>query len=105
MPLFLALLLLVLTGFSLYERTHQKKIRMEATGSNVPDPKSSPFSQAVVELVATAGGVYLALIALVNFVQVDVPASIMFLGVKFEPLAGLSLFIALVQPYFTRRNR
>lgn len=105
MALALALVLILLTGLSLHERTRQKTVRATATaGDGQPQPVTSPFSQAVVELVATAGGVYLALIALVNFLKIAVPPAVTLLGVSFEPVAALSLLIALVQPYILKRK-
>lgn len=104
MAMAIAILLILLTGLSLHERTRQKSVRMAAAGEGQPQPASSPFSQAVVELVATAGGVYLALIALVNFLHIAVPSAVTLLGVSFEPIAAISLLIALIQPYVLKRK-
>ena len=105
MALAFAIILILLTGLSLHERTRQKKVRLSAAaGDGQPQPVTSPFSQAVVELVATAGGVYLALIALVNFLKIAVPSTVTLWGVSFEPVAAISLLIALVQPYVLKRK-
>jgi hypothetical protein len=63
--------------------------------------KSTPFSAAVQELVATAGGVYLSLIALVSFLRLDVPEKVT-LGVSFDPLALLAICVAVTQPWWRR---
>jgi len=64
------------------------------------EPRISPFSQAIMDLLATAGGVYLALLLVQNFLQITIPTHITIYGYEFEPLAALSLVIAVFQPYF-----
>jgi protein-S-isoprenylcysteine O-methyltransferase Ste14 len=97
------LVVLVMLGvivLSVNERVRRKSVRMLADGD--PPQKSSPFSVAVVDLVATAGGIYVALIALVNFLKMDVPPLVQIGGTKIEPLAALALFLAVVQPFVQR---
>lgn len=79
-----------------HKRTHQRSEELPV------EPRSSALSQALVELVATAGGIYLALILLRNFLKVEIPESIAVFGVKVEPMAGLALLLSLVQPYFAQ---
>ena len=64
--------------------------------------KVSPLSTAVQELVATAGGVYLSVIALVSFLKLDIPEKITALEISFDPLALLALGVAVTQPWWSR---
>lgn len=95
----LAVGLVALTYLSLAERArgHERALRR---GEELPvEPRSSRFSQALVELIGTAGGIYLALVLARNFLKVDLPERVAVLGFQVEPLATLSLLLALVQPY------
>jgi hypothetical protein len=65
------------------------------------EPKQSAFSQAAVDLLATAGGIYLALLLIRNFLQITVPDEIVIYGFQLEPLAALSLLVAVFQPYLS----
>lgn len=88
--------LLVLLGFSVAVRISLIERRQSA--APVIDPKPSPLSQAVQQLVEAAGGIYLALVMLVSFLQLDVPEKVFFLGVGIDPLALFSLVVASLQP-------
>lgn len=90
---------LALSYLSLGQRIQEKQ-RSKKRGHELPvEPQESAFSQALVELLATAGGIYLALLLLRNFLQIDVPQHIVILGLQLEPIAALSLLIAIFQPY------
>lgn len=62
---------------------------------------SSPLSNAVAELVGTAGGIYLSLELLFSFLQLpdnwwsDTTFVV-------EPLAAVSLVLAIIQPFVQR---
>lgn len=60
--------------------------------------KPSPLSQAVQDLIATAGGVYLSIIMLVSFLRIDTPERINFFMVSVDPIALLALTLAVIQP-------
>ena len=62
--------------------------------------KATPFSAAVQELVATAGGVYLSVIALTSFLRLDIPEKVACAGISFDPLALLAIFVAVTQPWW-----
>lgn len=62
------------------------------------ETKPSPLSLAIQELVAVAGGLYLALILLVSFLKVDIPEKIFIYNVGLDPLACTAIILALVQP-------
>ncbi|HHY45688.1 MAG TPA: hypothetical protein GX506_00110 [Firmicutes bacterium] len=86
--------------FSIMERTRQKRERWaEVTPS---EPRSSPLSEAIVEFVGVSGGIYLALIMLINFLQLNIPEKIALWGVEFDPVAALSMLFGAIQPFALR---
>ncbi|HHT71010.1 MAG: hypothetical protein WAO22_08490 [bacterium] len=84
---------------SLSRRVEEKQRARKKSRELPIEPRESPFSQATVDLLATAGGVYLALLLIRNFLQITVPEHIVICGLQLEPLAALSLLIAVFQPY------
>lgn len=86
-------LLLILVGCSLWLRVRQ--YRDDIFGV---ETRASPLSMAVQELVATAGGVYLAIIALTSFLKMDMPDRVSLMQVSVDPLALTAIGLALVQP-------
>lgn len=93
--------LLVLVGgavlFSVREKQRQIVLR-EMAG---PSDRSSPLSRAIAELVGTAGGIYLSLNLARDFLALSVPDRVAVWPWRFEvePLAAVSLTLALIQPY------
>ncbi len=90
-------LLLILVGCSLWLRVRQ--YRDDIFGV---ETRASPLSMAVQELVATAGGVYLAIIALTSFLKMDMPDRVSLMQVSVDPLALTAIGLALVQPLVGR---
>jgi hypothetical protein len=81
----------------------QNKTRLEPQEFQVPEhAKTSPFSQSLQELIATAGGIYLSLILLVSFLHIEIADRWLVFGVKMDPLAFTALALSLVQPVFLR---
>ena len=69
--------------------------------ANLPvDSMPSPFSRALTELLASAGGIYLSLMLLVQFLSVELPSQIHIFGLDIEPLALAAILIASIQPFF-----
>ncbi len=64
--------------------------------------RPSPLSQALAGLVGTAGGIYLSLVLLFTFLGLEVPERVRVWGVQVEPLAALSIALAVVQPFIVR---
>jgi formate-dependent nitrite reductase membrane component NrfD len=60
--------------------------------------KGSAISRALEELAALAGGIYLALLMIVTFLGMELPEKTSFIGFSANPLALLSLVLALIQP-------
>ncbi|MBP2650274.1 MAG: hypothetical protein H6Q74_1099 [Firmicutes bacterium] len=69
-----------------------------AKSSDQFDPITTPLSMAVQELVATSGGIYLAIIALTSFLKLDMPEKISLYEVTVDPLALGAITLALAQP-------
>lgn len=93
MVILLMVVLLILIALSLWLRVRRYRNTFEGV-----DPRPTPFSLAVQELVATAGGVYLAIIALTSFLRLDIPEKITLTKVAVDPLAMLAIGVAVVQP-------
>lgn len=92
----IVLLLLLAIGASLFLRANQKK---RTKAHQIPEhAKSSPFSESLQELIAMAGGIYLSLVLLVAFLQLEITEHFFLYEVSFDPLAFISLALAVVQP-------
>ncbi|NPV53573.1 MAG: hypothetical protein HPY71_08615 [Firmicutes bacterium] len=100
--LILLIILLALVFLSIRERVASRVKRSEEKEPSLPEPRSSPLSEAIVEFVGTAGGIYLALIMLINFLKITVPERASFFGVKLDPVAALSIFLTIIQPFLNR---
>ncbi|NLP17761.1 MAG: hypothetical protein GX376_01575 [Firmicutes bacterium] len=84
-----------------------ERVRVKGTtgteGRELPmEPRPSPFSLALGELLAVAGGIYLALLMAVTFLGLEIPTRISFGTFHIEPLAAVSLVLALIQPLLAR---
>lgn len=64
--------------------------------------KPSPLSQALQEMVGTAGGIYLSLVLLALFLQVSLDEKWLIFGTKMDPLAFMALLLAILQPLLKR---
>ncbi|MDT8901353.1 hypothetical protein [Anaeroselena agilis] len=97
MVIVLVLVLLGLIVLSLWLR-----VRFNRDSVAGVETKSSPVALAVQELVATAGGVYLAIVALTSFLKLDMPDKVSLMAVAVDPLAVTAIVLAIVQPLFSR---
>ncbi len=59
---------------------------------------ASPLSESVSQLVGIAGGIYVALVLLFGFLEIEYPAKILIVHVSCNPLALVSMLLACVQP-------
>lgn len=99
----LIVLLLLAITLSLVQRVFEKK---RSEKQELPEHvKKSPFSEALQELIATAGGIYLSLVLLVSFLQIDLAEEWFVFDVGMDPLAFISLLISVVQPFFVKLSR
>ncbi|MBO8128829.1 MAG: hypothetical protein H0Z39_06480 [Peptococcaceae bacterium] len=69
------------------------------------EPKQSPLSQALVNLIGVAGGIYLSLTLLFTFLELDIPQKIKLGGIETELLATVSIALAIVQPFLINLYR
>ncbi len=90
---------IALLSLSVSKRVRLRKLRMAGYQNLPTDPLESPVSRAVSEMLGVAGGIYLALLMLVSFLQIKIPSMINMFGMEIEPLALISIIITLFQPY------
>lgn len=93
--IFFCLFLLLL--FSLAVKT-KKGLRKQRSIAELENIIESPISFAIAELVAIAGGIYLALILLTTFLKVSMPERLVFFDWSVDYLAAIAILIALLQP-------
>ncbi len=98
--LIIVIAVLALMLISVRERIRIKEIRERAWDGS--ETKSSPLSQAIANLIGTAGGIYLSLVMLFSFMEVQLPGKINLLKLELEPLAAFSFTLAIVQPFVIR---
>jgi hypothetical protein len=59
----------------------------------------SPVGEALREFVSVAGGTYLGLSALAEFLKLELPEHVSLWGVTFDPLALIALMLGLLTPF------
>lgn len=94
----LILVIIFLLVLSVRERVRRQMYREK----NLSESKPSPLSQALTNLVGVAGGIYLSLEVISSFVELTIPERLQLGGISMEPIAAVSILMALVQPYFQR---
>lgn len=94
-----SLVVLLLVVLSLRERMRQRYLREKDWGF-IGEAKSSQISQALTNLIGVAGGIYLTLVVMVTFLELQIPERVTFGRISLEPLAAVSILISLAQPYF-----
>lgn len=95
------LVVLLLIVVSLRERIRWQQMR-DKNWDAIGEAKSSPLSQAIVSLVGTAGGIYLSLVLVQTFLEFEIPRYMYIGGFALEPLATISIALAIVQPFVNR---
>ncbi len=94
---FQVLVIFLIMGLSL----RRKMVLRMRTDTSLPvDAMPSPFSRALTELLSIAGGIYLSLMLLVQFLAVELPAQVNIWGLEIDPLALAAVIIASIQPFF-----
>ena len=96
-----AALVLVFVGLSVKERMRLSMFR-EKSWDFFPEGKPSPLSQAVLNLMGLAGGIYLSLVMLLDFLKFQLPERIHLGQIQLEPLAAVSVALAVIQPFVSR---
>lgn len=96
----LLLLVLVLMALSVRQRIQNLNLRKRSWDGS--ETKASPLSNALTGLIGTAGGIYLSMVMLFSFMELNVPGKIMVFSVGLEPMAAVSFALAIIQPFFIR---
>jgi len=94
-------LLVLALGLSIKERIRLSLLR-EKTFDSFPETKASPLSNAVLNLIGLAGGIYLSLVMLLDFLKIQLPSKVAIGQVQVEPLAALSIALAIAQPFILK---
>jgi hypothetical protein len=94
-----SLIVFLLIILSLRERVRQRYMREKDWGF-IGEAKSSQISQALTNLIGVAGGIYLTLVILAAFLELQLPERVSLGRISLEPLAAVSILISLAQPYF-----
>ncbi|MCL6638450.1 MAG: hypothetical protein K6T80_02050 [Firmicutes bacterium] len=95
------LIVLGLVVLSLRERVRHRLAR-DKDWSAIGETRASPLALAITNMIGVAGGIYLTLVVLVAFLELQVPARVQVAGLSLEPLAAVSFALAIVQPYMYR---
>lgn len=95
------LIVLLLVMLSLKERVFLQRYR-EKNWEVIGESKSSPLSKALGNLIGVAGGIYLSLVLLCTFLELQVPIRVQMWQFSVEPLATISFFLAVAQPYLQK---
>ncbi len=101
------IIILAVVWLSIRERMKLGIFR-ERSWETLAEGRSSPFSQAVLNLVGFAGGIYLSLVMLLDFMKFQIPDRIQFGSMEIEPLAAFSITLAIIQPFLInifKRNK
>lgn len=97
----LGIVVLFMTVLSVRERIKLYSYREKDWGT-LGESKSSPLSMALTNLYGVAGGIYLSLVLICTFVELQLPERVHLGQFSLEPLAAISITMALVQPYFQK---
>ena len=60
------------------------------------------MSLAIQDLIGTAGGIYLAITLLISFLKIVIPDKIIIFAIEVEPIALISILLAVFQPVIER---
>jgi len=102
-----AILAIVLVLLALYISLGVRVNRIQAIRERKgPESKPSPLGEAIKDFVAVAGGVYLGLTTLAEFLKVPVPMQATVWGMAFDPVALFAVCLAILAPVIpVGRNR
>jgi hypothetical protein len=92
-------LLLVVTVAILGLSVGRRAANLRRLAQEEHPPRDSPLSQALREILGVSGGLYLVLVAMNQFVALNIPRTVEWQGVTFDPLAALAVLLAVLQPW------
>ena len=95
------ILLIFVLGF--YVAGIVRKANKDRKMRTIPaSAKEHSLLHSIVELVALAGGIYLILIMLIEFLAIIGLDNRMFSGLIFDPIAAIAKIIAMAHPFYER---
>ncbi len=78
-----------------------RKTNIERRHKSSPvNPQDGFLSQSIIDLIAFAGGIYLSLTLLIDFLALTGIEKIYLWGISFDPIALISIILALLQPIY-----
>ena len=93
------ILVTVLVLIALYISVGVRVNRIQAVREKkTPENRPSPLGEAIKDFVAVAGGVYLGLTTLGEFLKVPVPMQATVWGMSFDPVALFAVCLAIIAP-------
>lgn len=92
------ILAIVLILIALYISMGLRVNRITAARERKLEERPSPLAEAIKDFVAVAGGVYLGLTALAEFLKVTVPMTASVWGISFDPIAVFAVTLAIIAP-------
>lgn len=96
-----AVVVVAVGALSAREKARQRD-REIASLRGSPPARQTPLSQGIVDIVAVAGGIYLALVMVASFVGMAVPEKVGLFGAQIDPIAALAVALAIVEPFLSR---
>ena len=91
-------IVVVLVGFSVRERVRQQALHVRVENGVRP----SPLASALAYLVGVAGGIYLSLSLVIDFLKLTVPERVTVWKFELEPIAAVAITLAVLQPFLLR---
>ncbi|QUL99034.1 MAG: hypothetical protein IMF26_02910 [Candidatus Fermentithermobacillus carboniphilus] len=102
-PVLSTFLIFLVLYASMGMRVH--RIQSARARKKAYEEASSPLGQAIKDFVAVAGGVYLGLMALAEFLKIPAPVKTELWGVAFDPIAAIAVALAVIAPFLPIRGR
>ena len=85
--------LIGILGYAVHARIANNRYRMDQ--GEIID---SPMTQAIGQLLGISGGIYLSLVMVISFLGIEQPEKIIIFTLAMDPLAVISIILALIQP-------
>lgn len=97
----LVFMVMILIIYSIRERVRLRREYRDKAW-DVTQGKASPLSEALTGLIGTAGGIYLSLVTFFSFLELQMPPRVEIFKFNLEPLAAISLSLAIMQPFVVK---
>lgn len=100
----LVIILVVLLVLYSSVKLRARKIAVARSRNRSFEDVSSPLGQAIKDFVAVAGGTYLGLMALTEFLKIPAPVKGELWGITFDPIAVVAVLLAAVAPLWPSKE-